>query len=427
MLLSPATVSFLLQVVARLVDDALHQFSQFAVTPDFPIYFLGKAYQSDELTVPEVTAEFMDDLQSRMFFSYRQGIENFGTYDSDVWWGCSVRSTQMLVAQGMNALLLGRDWRLSANGDRKVFNSIARQFMDTASAPLSIQEIVGTYEDMDMGYAAGEYTSPAVCSTVMSRIWECKSRSVGIMSFKYVDISIPAIRDTLKNHKHGVVILYARRYSLAELTEEYKAYLIEMYKSNPFFQGMVAADFSRAYYVPAVSSSRLYCMDPHMVQPAIKNARQIATRLKPHGTPYAMSWPRLNSQLTLGFSIKSLEELDSFVAWGKEPNFRELVSFTNSNAADDHDISSCSYDGGDSSDEFEHVIRDDEYLKEAESDDIIVVSAENSDEESEFHFSAQDNNEHRNSVMDSEADDSLHDHVAVRAESDDDDDDLVLT
>jgi len=98
----------------------------------------------------------MDDFHSRVWMTYRKGFECFPQtqIDSDCGWGCMIRAGQMIVANTLIQLHLGRQWRwcqnLHQNGvitgddmrNEDLHRNIVRLFADQQTAPLSIHKIV---------------------------------------------------------------------------------------------------------------------------------------------------------------------------------------------------------------------------------------------------------------------------------------------
>lgn len=72
------------------------------------VWILGQSYNgSDELDA------IRDDVNSRLWFTYRRCFTPVGTpqLTTDKGWGCMLRCGQMILAQALVQLHLGRDWR----------------------------------------------------------------------------------------------------------------------------------------------------------------------------------------------------------------------------------------------------------------------------------------------------------------------------
>ncbi|PSC76415.1 cysteine protease atg4b [Micractinium conductrix] len=85
-----------------------------------PVTLLGRAYAcspgASESVQEEALARLLHHFQSILWMSYRTGFTPIPAGDavvlrSDAGWGCTLRSGQMILAQGLQRHLLGPDWR----------------------------------------------------------------------------------------------------------------------------------------------------------------------------------------------------------------------------------------------------------------------------------------------------------------------------
>ncbi|KAI3434857.1 hypothetical protein D9Q98_002911 [Chlorella vulgaris] len=90
-----------------------------SITPDAPVWLLGSCYScapgASEAQQEEALARMLHHFQSIPWMSYRSGFTGItvgsAQLHSDAGWGCTLRSGQMILAQGLLRHLLGRDWR----------------------------------------------------------------------------------------------------------------------------------------------------------------------------------------------------------------------------------------------------------------------------------------------------------------------------
>lgn len=103
------------------------------------------------------------DVVSRIWCTYRKSFVPIGGVDgltTDKGWGCMLRSGQMVLAQALVTLHLGRDWFWEPETKDPIYLKILRKFEDRRQAPFSIHQIaqMGASEGKEIGQWFGPNT-----------------------------------------------------------------------------------------------------------------------------------------------------------------------------------------------------------------------------------------------------------------------------
>lgn len=130
-----------------------------------PVWILGKKYSA----VHDLE-QIRRDIRSRLWFSYRKGYVPIGDtgLTSDKGWGCMLRCGQMLLAQALLFLHLGRDWVWSPSTKDRTYLRILRMFEDRRSASYSIHQIALT--GASEGKEVGEWFGPNTVAQVLRKL-----------------------------------------------------------------------------------------------------------------------------------------------------------------------------------------------------------------------------------------------------------------
>lgn len=103
------------------------------------------------------------DVLSKLWFTYRKGFVGIGGSSgltSDKGWGCMLRCGQMVLAQALVTLHLGKDWFWTATTKDPTYLKILSKFEDARHAPYSIHQIaqMGKSENKEIGEWFGPNT-----------------------------------------------------------------------------------------------------------------------------------------------------------------------------------------------------------------------------------------------------------------------------
>ncbi|XP_034941002.1 cysteine protease ATG4B isoform X2 [Chelonus insularis] len=132
-----------------------------------PVWILGKKYNA--MTELEIIRR---EIQSKLWFTYRKGFipigGNSAAFTSDKGWGCMLRCGQMVLAQALVCLHLGRDWQWTPETRDSTYLQILSRFEDRRTAPFSIHQIalMGATE----GKEVGQWFGPNTIAQVLKKL-----------------------------------------------------------------------------------------------------------------------------------------------------------------------------------------------------------------------------------------------------------------
>jgi cysteine protease ATG4 len=312
--------------IRRIMDSISNMFT-FVVPSDKNIDFLGIMYCSpDWKEDPEgaqlVNESFMDDFRTRAWITYRRDFPPLIDKDdrdtgirSDAGWGCSIRVTQMLLAQCLVSLYFPREWRLSAStkDELELYKRIISLFRDLPETPLSIHRLVHAGH-MIFNKRPSEWFGPTTGAKAAMNVYNSNPREerleCSVICFDSGELYISEVVELLSNSPKGVIIFLTHRLGLDVFNEPRYKPTIQSLFSYKLFQGLSSGEaMVSAYYMFACCDDFLYYLDPHTVQDAFVNDDEIDRVLPSQPRPLKMRWARLNPSMNMGFAVRNESDL----------------------------------------------------------------------------------------------------------------------
>lgn len=130
-----------------------------------PVWVLGKKYRAiEDLEI------IREDIHSKLWFTYRRGFVQIGDtgITTDKGWGCMLRCGQMVLAQALVCLHLGRDWRWNPESQNIAYLRILHMFEDRRAATYSIHQIALT--GASDGTEVGQWFGPNTVAQVLKKL-----------------------------------------------------------------------------------------------------------------------------------------------------------------------------------------------------------------------------------------------------------------
>ncbi|MEW5299701.1 MAG: hypothetical protein WDW36_002691 [Sanguina aurantia] len=142
-----------------------------------PVWLLGVGYgfqggaPASDCLSEEVLIAFHADFSSRVWCTYRRDFLPFvgSTLTSDVGWGCTFRSGQMLMAEALSRSMFGRAWTKSGPTLEPEVLGLLAMLADNERALLSLHNLCAAGQEY--GVVAGKWLGPWVlCKTLAALV-----------------------------------------------------------------------------------------------------------------------------------------------------------------------------------------------------------------------------------------------------------------
>lgn len=238
-----------------------------------PVWILGKKYNAiQELNI------IRQDVLSRLWFTYRKGFVPIGGGDgltTDKGWGCMLRCGQMVLAQALMSLHLGRDWSWEPETRDTTYLKILQKFEDRRQAPFSIHQIalMGASEGKDVGQWFGPNTVAQVLKKLIVydewssvTIHVALDNTVIINEIKKQCLSHETnSTNLLKNEWKPLLLVVPLRLGLSEINPIYSRGLQTCFKFNQSL-GVIGGKPNLALYFIGCVGDEVIFLDPHTTQ-----------------------------------------------------------------------------------------------------------------------------------------------------------------
>lgn len=272
------------------------------------VVVLGKTHKNKELV--------KDDLESRYWFTYRKGFAQIGGHgpSSDQGWGCMLRAGQMMLAETISQIKLGRDFKWKpSNQDQEDYHEIVSLFHDSHSSPVSIQQIALTGAISEKR-KVGEWFGPNTMAQVMKKI--CHDKSLGVSVHVAMDSVVSkaevAAEFERKERNIPLLLIIPLRLGLDSVNTVY-INAIQYFLNSEQCVGIMGGKPNQAHYFvglqEASDTTWLLYLDPHTTQSFILNEfdQSIHTR--------QMCWMkanRIDPSLAVGFKFTDYQQFDAW-------------------------------------------------------------------------------------------------------------------
>ncbi|KAM8793879.1 LOW QUALITY PROTEIN: cysteine protease ATG4D [Eudromia elegans] len=329
-------------------------------SPVSPLHLLGRVYRLGT----EGDAEcFRGDFGSRVWLTYRRGFPALpgSRWSTDCGWGCTLRSGQMLLAQGLLLHRLGRgehgippgcagmsgsaapprsrlipahpgasraDWswpravpersgspRRQADRDsERRHRSIIACFADHPRAPLGIHRLVEL--GRGSGKRAGDWYGPCAVAHILRRAVEGCAEASGLGVYVAQDCTVykedvaGLVQAAPDTGAGAVLVLVPVRLGGENLNPGYVPCVKELLKLRHCV-GIIGGRPRHSLYFVGFQDDFLLYLDPHYCQPFVDTSRDDFPLESFHcSSPRKMPFAKMDPSCTIGFYARGTRDLE---------------------------------------------------------------------------------------------------------------------
>ncbi|XP_055598506.1 cysteine protease ATG4B-like [Uranotaenia lowii] len=234
---------------------------------DEAVWILGRQYNA-----AQDLESIRKDVQSRLWCTYRRGFVPIGgsQHTSDKGWGCMLRCGQMVLAEALLQLHLGRNWSWTAETNNQTYLDIVNRFEDNKQAPFSLHQIALTGESSEEK-RVGEWFGPNTVAQVLKKLvkfddWCNLVIHVALDNTVATDDILElCVDNTDPTGWKPLLLIIPLRLGISEINPIYVDGLKKCFEL-PGSCGMIGGRPNQAlYFIGYVGNETLY-LDPHTVQ-----------------------------------------------------------------------------------------------------------------------------------------------------------------
>eukprot|EP00038_Savillea_parva_P008078 m.174554 g.174554 ORF g.174554 m.174554 type:complete len:452 (-) comp13847_c0_seq1:300-1655(-) len=306
-------------------------------SPDAPIWLLGDLYgapapgeAAEGEAMPSADdghlADLMHDIDSRLWFSYREGFPEIAgtTQTSDMGWGCMLRSGQMMLAQVILNCTVGRGFRRDMC-DQEVYRNILHLFYDKPDCPFSVHNLLKVAADY--GVRPGTWLGPnSVCLAIGAAVRAsarhlppCLGLATRLTAYVATDclVSRAELEAATRSHDGGeqrpVFIMIPLRLGVnTKLNKLYVSGLQNLF-SHRECVGVVGGKPRHSMYFIGFQEDEMIALDPHLCQRVVDPGSPSTSTASYHtSTPRKIKFTSADPSLAIGFLCRNAAEIQRF-------------------------------------------------------------------------------------------------------------------
>lgn len=306
-------------------------FNQNSENPDFLLDVRSRlhfTYRTRFVPIPAVPGgpsplSFHFLIRDNPINTIENAINNPSCFNTDVGWGCMIRTSQSLLGNALQIARLGREYRIG-NGQESQENAIIDWFTDTPEAPFSIHKFVCKGMELS-GQKPGEWFGPAAASrSIQSLIREFPESGIASCQTSVSSGDVyeeDVLRVFAESKESKILFLMGVKLGISAVNEFYWDDIKRILGSK-FSVGIAGGRPSSSLYFIGHQGNELLYLDPHTAQPFSMQQNSFYDSChSPHHGKLAMQ--DLDPSMLIGIMVSGSEE---FEQWKHEVQNSNIIN-----------------------------------------------------------------------------------------------------
>lgn len=248
-------------------------------------------------------------------FNSPQTLVSNECFTTDIGWGCMIRTSQSLLANACQLLLLGRDYRYSSDLANAEHDAIIDMFKDSYKAPFSLHNFIKAASELPLQVKPGQWFGPNAASLSIKRL--CHNTDLGqnlgrleVVICENGDLYEECINEhfTSQSPKCSVLVLLPLRLGLSTINSYYHSSILQLIQVKCSV-GIAGGKPSSSYYFVGYQGNTLLYLDPH--NPQLTQADSAYQSY--HTTSFQkLSIMDMDPSMLIGLLFSGLEDFNDF-------------------------------------------------------------------------------------------------------------------
>lgn len=249
-------------------------------------------------------------------FNNLHGLIDNDNFTTDVGWGCMIRTSQSLLANAYQLLLLGRDFKYESPS-RTDHQKILDMFMDDPEAPFSLHNFIKVASALPLKVMPGQWFGPNAASLSIKRLCNNLYQSNGRYNVEVLISESSNLYDDLitklltqsQSITDALLILMPVRLGIDKVNPIYHASILQLLSLSQSV-GIAGGKPSSSFYFFGSQGDDLLYLDPHYPQFVKSNASIYDTF---HTSRYQkLNVSEMDPSMMIGILIKDANDYEAF-------------------------------------------------------------------------------------------------------------------